>query len=154
MNVHWYYALSLHFIVLMIERYIWIDSTLSCSFVYAHVLWQSAVVLPVWIPLANIGQNCQSAQSGNAEKANAILHITSSSKTHRYPNFDTPFHKVSVGSLLDHCLSEFLSLVNLIFPRSMVVMFVSDSILSQDFICHPMEMWLYYLITSSSRLLK
>lgn len=78
----------------MIERCIWIDSTLNCSLVYAHVSWESAVVLPVWIPLTNIGQDCQSVQPGDAEKSNAILHIISSSKAYRYLNFDTPVHKV------------------------------------------------------------
>lgn len=45
-----------------------------------------------------------------------------------------------MGIPLDLCLSEASFLLSLIFPRSVAVMFVSDAILSQDVLRHPVEM--------------
>ena len=99
-------------------------------------------------------QGCQSIKPRDTEKASAILYNTSSSKTNGHLDSTTPFHKVPVGNHQDHCHSETSFLVSLTFPKSVVVMFVSYAILLQDFICHPMEMWLHHLITSTALLLK
>lgn len=59
-----------------------------------------------------------------------------------------------MGNLPDHCLGETSFPISLIFPRSASVMFTADAILSQDFICHHVEMQLLHLINVTSRPLK
>lgn len=130
------------------------DSTINCSLVIYTYYGEWCHSLPSMFLTNKHIQGCQSVKLGDTEKASAIPYKTSCSKPNGHLDSTTSFHKVPTRNLQEHCLSEPSFLVNLTFPKSMLVMFVSYAILLQDFFCHPTEMWLYHLITFTSLLFK
>lgn len=138
-----FYPLLIHFIILMIEReHLDLILPLVAAW-FLHICYGEWHHFPLYVTIDKHSSEL-SIKPGDTEKSSAILCTTSSTKTNKYLYSDTLFHKVPMGVLLDHCLSEPSPLVSLIFPISVVVMFASDAISSQDF---SLLLWRYDYIT-------